>query len=157
LAAAHSASINAADARAPREMAVLLTLSAMQFTHIVDFMIMMPLGPQFMPPLTLAAVVPFSVLFFVCVTGRFGPGMALVTGSVEPRLRGSFMSFNASIQQLGAGLAALTAGFVIGRAPDGSLTHYGTAGWIAVASTLIAIGLAFRIKVVGDSSNATRA
>ena len=32
------------------------------------------------------------------------------------------MSFNASIQQLGAGLAALTAGLIIGRAPDGTLT-----------------------------------
>jgi len=30
------------------EIALLLTLAAMQFTHIVDFMIVMPLGPQFM-------------------------------------------------------------------------------------------------------------
>ncbi len=110
-----------------------------------------------LPRLPLAAVVPFSVLFFVFVTGRFGPGMALVTGSVEPRLRGSFMSFNASIQQLGSGLAALTAGLIIGRAPDGTLTHYGVAGWVAVASTLLAIGLANRIRVVGDASNAARA
>ncbi len=29
-------------------MPLLLTLAAVQFTHIVDFMIMMPLGPQFM-------------------------------------------------------------------------------------------------------------
>ncbi len=32
-----------------------------------------------LPPLPLAAVVPFSVLFFVFVTGRFGPAMALVS------------------------------------------------------------------------------
>jgi len=110
-----------------------------------------------LPRLPLAAVVAFSVLFFVLVTGRFGPGMALVTGSVEPRLRGSFMSFNASIQQLGSGLAALTAGLIIGRAPDGTLTHYGIAGWVAVASTLLAIALAHRIRVVGDPSSAARA
>src|SRR3954463_2854830 len=30
------------------ELGLLLTLAAVQFTHIVDFMIMMPLGPQFM-------------------------------------------------------------------------------------------------------------
>src|SRR5262250_1158840 len=30
------------------ELALLLTLAAVQFTHIVDFMLMMPLGPQFM-------------------------------------------------------------------------------------------------------------
>ena len=29
-------------------LGALLTLAAVQFTHIVDFMIMMPLGPQFM-------------------------------------------------------------------------------------------------------------
>ena len=29
-------------------MPLLLTLAAVQFTHVVDFMIMMPLGPQFM-------------------------------------------------------------------------------------------------------------
>ena len=32
----------------PGELALLLTLAAVQFTHVVDFMIMMPLGPQFM-------------------------------------------------------------------------------------------------------------
>ena len=61
------------------------------------------------------------------------------------------MSFNASIQQLGSGLAALTAGLVIGRAPDGTLTHYGIVGWIAVACTLLAIWLAQRIRIVDDA------
>jgi len=31
-----------------RELALLATLAAVQFTHIVDFMIMMPLAPQLM-------------------------------------------------------------------------------------------------------------
>ena len=101
-----------------------------------------------LPAASLAVVVAVAVLFMVLVTGRFGPGMALVSGSAEPRLRGSFMSFNASIQQLGAGLAALTAGLVIGRAPDGSLTQYGLVGWIAVICTLAAIWLASRIRIV---------
>jgi len=103
-----------------------------------------------LPRLPLSAVIPLSALFFIFVTGRFGPAMALVTGSVETRLRGSFMSFNASIQQLGSGLAAMTAGLIIGRAPDGSLTHYGIVGWLAVGCTLLCIWLAHRISVVGD-------
>jgi len=70
-----------------------------------------------LPPLPLAWVVALSVLFFVFVPGRFGPATALVTGSVEPNLRGSFMSFNASLQQLASGIASLTAGLIIGRAP----------------------------------------
>jgi predicted MFS family arabinose efflux permease len=32
----------------PGELRLLLVLAAVQFTHVVDFMIMMPLGPQFM-------------------------------------------------------------------------------------------------------------
>jgi predicted MFS family arabinose efflux permease len=37
-----------ATSRHPRELSLLLTLAAIQFTHVLDFMIMMPLGPQFM-------------------------------------------------------------------------------------------------------------
>ena len=77
--------------------------------------------------------------------------MALITGSVEPRPRGSFMSFNASIQQLGSGLAAMVAGLIIGRAADGSLTGYGIVSWLAVGATLLRICLARRIKVVGNA------
>ena len=35
------------DQTPPGEVLILATLAAIQFTHIVDFMIMMPLGPQF--------------------------------------------------------------------------------------------------------------
>jgi hypothetical protein len=34
--------------RAPHELLLLLTLATVQFTHVVDFMVIMPLGPQFM-------------------------------------------------------------------------------------------------------------
>jgi predicted MFS family arabinose efflux permease len=107
-----------------------------------------------LPRLPLAAVLPFSTLFFIFVTGRFGPAMALVSGSVEPRLRGSFMSFNASIQQLGSGGAAMAGGLIIGRAADGTLTHYGAVGWLAAGCTLLCIWLAHRIRVVGEGANA---
>ena len=121
------------------------------FTAIALISIVPLLVTTHLPPLPLPAVVACAVLFFVFVPGRFGPAMALVSGSVEPRLRGSFMSFNAAIQQLGAGLASLLAGLVIGRAADGTLTGYGTVGWIAVGCTLGAIWIAGRVRVVGAS------
>jgi predicted MFS family arabinose efflux permease len=101
-----------------------------------------------LPPLPLAWVVGLSVLFFVFVPGRFGPATALVTGSVEPRLRGSFMSFNASLQQLASGIASLTAGLIIGRSPDGTLTNFGVVGWLSVGCTLCCLWLVRRIRVV---------
>jgi predicted MFS family arabinose efflux permease len=105
-----------------------------------------------LPPLPLAWVVGLSVPFFVFVPGRFGPATALVTGSVEPRLRGSFMSFNASIQQLASGLATLVAGAVIGRAPDGALTHFGAVGWLSVGCTIVCLWLVRRIRIVDAGS-----
>jgi predicted MFS family arabinose efflux permease len=122
---------------------------------IVAFLSVVPLFvTTHLPPLPLPQVVAASVLFFVLVPGRFGPAMALVSGSVEPRVRGSFMTFNAAIQQLGAGLAALVAGLIVGRAADGTLTHYGTVGWIAVGFTLLAIWLARRIRILALPGNA---
>ena len=96
----------------------------------------------------LIAAAVAGVLFFVFVPGRFGPATALVTGSVEPRLRGSFMSFNASLQQFAAGIASLTAGLIIGRSPDGALTHLGAVGWLSVGCTLCCLWLVRRIRVV---------
>jgi predicted MFS family arabinose efflux permease len=37
------------------ERSLLLLLAAVQFTHIMDFMIMMPLGPQLMRELSISA------------------------------------------------------------------------------------------------------
>jgi predicted MFS family arabinose efflux permease len=105
-----------------------------------------------LPRLSLGPVIVVTILFFVFVPGRFGPATALITGSVAPRLRGSFMSFIGAVQQLGAGAASFAAGLVIGRAADGSLTHYDWAGWGAVAATLVAVVLARSIMIVPDGS-----
>ena len=105
-----------------------------------------------LPRLSLGPVIVVTILFFVFVPGRFGPATALITGSVAPRLRGSFMSFIGAVQQLGAGAASFAAGLVIGRGADGSLTHYDWAGWGAVAATLVAVMLARSIRIVPDGS-----
>ena len=80
--------------------------------------------------------------------------MALVTGSVAPSLRGSFLSFNGAVQQLGAGAASFAAGLIVGRDASGALTGFDWAGWCAVGATLVAIGLAQSIRVVPDGSGA---
>jgi predicted MFS family arabinose efflux permease len=100
------------------------------------------------PRASLAAFLPVSVVFMVLVTGRFGPAMALVSGSAEPRVRGSFMSLNAAIQQAGAGVAAFVAGSMVGKVASGELTGFGNVGWLATGFTLVAVALAFRIRVV---------
>jgi predicted MFS family arabinose efflux permease len=122
---------------------------------ILAFISLVPiLVTTHLPRVPLPWVLASTVTFFVFVPGRFGPAMALMTGSVSPRLRGSFMSFNASVQQLGSGVAAYVAGLIIGRADDGTLTRYGWVGWLAALFTLLAIVLAWRIHVIPDGSHA---
>ncbi len=102
--------------------------------------------------LTLLPRVPIYVAiassaFLMCMmSGRFVPAMVLITASVTPRLRGSFMSFNSSIQQFASGTASFGASLLIGRNAAGELTHYGTVGILAVTATLASIYLARRIR-----------
>ena len=41
-----------------------------------------------LPPVPLAVAIAVTTLFMVLVSGRFVPAMAMITASVEPRLRG---------------------------------------------------------------------
>jgi predicted MFS family arabinose efflux permease len=122
------------------------------FTILAFISIIPILVTTHLPPMPLATAIAVSILFFMFVPGRFGPAMALVTGSVAPRLRGSFMSFNGSVQQLGAGAASFVAGLIVGRGADGALTGFDWAGWCSVAATLVAVALALSIRIVPDGS-----
>lgn len=110
-----------------------------------------------LPALPLAGVLAVSTSFFVLVPGRFGPAMALVSGSAEPRVRGSFMSFNAAVMQAGSGLAASVAGVVVARGDRGALEGFDRVGWIAVGFTLVAVVLAWRVRVVDTRAPAAGA
>ncbi len=97
-------------------------------------------------PASLVVAITVTTLFMVLVSGRFVPAMALITASVEPRLRGSFMSVHASVQQFASALATLGAGFVISRGAGGALIHYGSVGWVAACSTLVAVLIAGTLR-----------
>lgn len=99
-----------------------------------------------LPAAPLGVAIAVTTLFMVLVSGRFVPAMALITASVEPRLRGSFMSVHASVQQFASAVAALGAGLVIGRGAEGALIHYGTVGWAAAIATLAAVLIARSLR-----------
>jgi predicted MFS family arabinose efflux permease len=98
-----------------------------------------------LPPVPLWAALAVTTLMMMGFTARMVPAMALITGSVEPRRRGGFMSVNSSIQQMSAGLAALLAGLVVGGSEATGLTGFGTVGLIAAGCTLLALPLALRL------------
>jgi predicted MFS family arabinose efflux permease len=95
-------------------------------------------------PLFVAMAV--TMLLFAASSARMVPAMALITSGATPRLRGSVMSFNASIQQLAAGAASFVASLVVGRSAEGDLTGYWMIGILSAAGTLICIALARRVR-----------
>ena len=92
-----------------------------------------------LPAVPFAWAVAASTLFFVIVPGRMIPAIALVTSTAVPRLRGTFMSLNASVQSLSQAAGAYIAGTLLVRTADGRIESYGTVGWIAVAVTLASV------------------
>ena len=91
------------------------------------------------PALPLVGTLAIATLFFVLVSGRMVPGMAVVTSAARPGGRAAFMTLNGSVMQIGSGLAATASGALIQRLPSGALLHYNWVGWIAAAATLVAI------------------
>ena len=93
-------------------------------------------------PLPWWAVLCISTPFFILVSGRFVPGMAMITSASQPNLRGTFMSLSSAVQQAASGLAALIAGLIISRSADGFVLHYDRVGYLACAASMGAIILA---------------
>lgn len=91
-------------------------------------------------PLPVTLVV--TTLFFVAMSGRFAPAMAMVTNAVEARYRGGFMSVNSALQQAAGGLANITAGLLIHRDQAGHLVGYARAGHVSLAAFALTVVLA---------------
>lgn len=100
-------------------------------------------------PLWIVLVV--TTAFFILISGRMIPGMALITAAAVPALRGTFMSLNSSVQAVAMGLASLAGGLVISRDASGLMRGYEIAGWAAVVLTALAIWWIGRLRVTTAS------
>ena len=89
--------------------------------------------------LPLFGVLILTTLFFVFVSGRLVPAMAIVTSAARPGARGAFMTLNSAIMQTGSGIAATLSGAIVQRGANGTLLHYNWVGYLAAAATLTAI------------------
>ncbi|MBA4109776.1 MAG: MFS transporter [Leptothrix sp. (in: Bacteria)] len=92
-----------------------------------------------MPAVPVAVLVVVTTAFFIFVSGRLVPGMALLTAASPPAMRGAFMSVNGALQSGAMGLSAWLGGALISRTPDGLVQGYGRTGWLALASTLVMV------------------
>lgn len=101
-----------------------------------------------LPRVPLPFILVTTTIFMVVVSGRTVPGMALITSSVHPWQRGSFMSLNSSVQMVGAATASLLGGLILQNSPTGELLHFNWVGWLAVLFNLIALMVVGKIKII---------
>lgn len=118
--------------RAFRWLALAATLPMLVTTHLV--------------PVAWWLVLINSTLFFVLVSGRMIPGMAMVTAVAAPQVRGTFMSLCSSVQMMASGAASLISGLIITRDAAGQVEHYNLVGYIAVGCALASLRAARHLR-----------
>ena len=125
-------------ARVFRVIAVLAMLPILAMTNVTDI-------PWW-------GVLCITTPFFVFVSGRFVPGMAIISSAGVPHLRGTFMSVNSAVQSIGSSIATLIAGFIITINPQGLLEHYNIVGYVACSAILATLWLVGYVKVAGSDN-----
>ena len=98
-----------------------------------------------LPPISFSIVLVLFALWFIVATGRGVTAQALISNVVEPQKRGSFMSFNSSVQQLGTAAASLIAGFIVIGESGGKIYRYEWLGYLSVFILLICAYLGHKI------------
>ncbi len=107
-----------------------------------------------LPPVHFSIALSLFGIWFILATGRGVSAQAMISNVVNPQHRGSFMSFNSSVQQLGTAAASFIAGFIVIQGADGKIQHYNWLGYISIVVLLICFFLARRLfrKMNNESS-----
>jgi MFS transporter, DHA1 family, inner membrane transport protein len=109
-----------------------------------------------LPAIPFYFVLCITGLWFIISAGRFIPAQAMVSNVVPTERRGSFMSFNSSVQQLFVGLASVLAGLIVVKMPDNRLEHYEITGYLSIALILFSLFIATMLnKKLKEKKNET--
>ena len=95
---------------------------------------------------SLTVVTAVNVVLFIGIFSRMIPFQALMSQVPAQTQRGSFNAINASLSQLAGGVASLVAGHIVQQGADGRIHHYDIAGYVVVATSLLACFLLWRIQ-----------
>ncbi|MBX2986598.1 MAG: MFS transporter [Bdellovibrionaceae bacterium] len=93
-----------------------------------------------------------SSSFFVAMSGRMVPAMAMVSATATPEFRGSFMSIISSIQQLAMASSSYIAGLIVLDGGGGRLINYEYVGYVAMVFSAFAL-LAVRRLHTGEGQS----
>lgn len=98
-------------------------------------------------PLSLAVYLAITTLFFILVSGRMVPLLAIVGAAVKPQERGTFLSLNATVQSMAMGLASMVGGLFITQSPGGEISGYGWVGLVAACFNVMAALWVGHVKI----------
>jgi DHA1 family inner membrane transport protein len=105
-----------------------------------------------LPRVPLAVAVGVVGTFMLSNAGRMVAALTMITGSVERRLRGGFMSANSAVQHLASGLGAFIGGQTVSRTADGAMVHFNRVGLFAAVVTALSLWLAGRVRPAPETS-----
>lgn len=115
------------------------------FSICVFFSLIVVWGITNLPSIPFWITLVIFGIWFTLSTGRMVTANAMISNVVKPEQRGSFMSFNSSVQQLGTTLASLVAGFVIIKGADNKIQHYDWVGYLSILVLFVALVMARRL------------
>lgn len=99
-----------------------------------------------LPAVGIVGAAPVVAGLMAANAGRMVTAMSLITASITPRARGSFMSVNSSVQQISIGMGAALGGMIVEGGAGEPLRHFGTVGIVAAGATISSLWLAARIR-----------
>ncbi len=112
------------------------------FLFSVFFSLFMVILITRMPDVHYSVLLGFFAIWFMLATGRAVTSQAMISEVVKAEQRGSFMSINGSVQQLGSGFASLIAGAIVITEPSGKILNYQWLGYLSAAVLMSSFFLA---------------
>lgn len=104
------------------------------------------LGPQ-----SLTMILVVSCFFFIVMSGRLVPSMALITSTAPMSTRAGFLAIVSSVQQLSAASASWFAGLIVVKTPSGSLGHFNYVGYIAILFSIFTLFIVRKVQSTYDT------
>jgi predicted MFS family arabinose efflux permease len=100
-------------------------------------------------PVSPSLVLVISTLFFVLSNARMVPAMTIISSSIPPSRRGSFMSLNSCIQQLGSATASFIGGWIVTQIPGSSeLAGFANTAYLSAVFGVMAYFFGRRIRMI---------
>lgn len=121
------------------------------FRGVVPLSAVMMLVLTHLPAVGIGGAAPVAAVLMAANACRMVTAMSLITASIEPRCRGSFMSVNSSVQHVASGLGTLVGGLIVEGGAGEPLRHFGTVGMLAAVITIASLWLAAPLARVGSS------